>query len=117
MGYPTEKELQAARERFQQLINQERAKVGLAPQTAAPAGKPVDSYMERWKTQGAGNATEAFIRMNAERVARGELPLGASGQPVGSSSSAVPVHLPEALPTSDEDDFFSDAGPKIAKSS
>lgn len=114
MSITTEKELREARERFAALINAERAKVGLPPQAPETITKPVDPYMERWKNQAGGDQTEAFIRMNAERVARGELPLGANGQVVGGPTQ---ITVPPPPPVVPEDDFFSQptGGVKIAK--
>jgi len=89
MSITTEKELREARERFAEIINRERAKVGLPPQAAEVVTKPVDPYMERWKMQGGGDQTQVFIQMNADRVARGLRPLGASGVEIGADAPIV----------------------------
>lgn len=114
MSQTTQQELQAARARFAAIVNSERAKIGLAPVEPLSVEKPVDEYMERWKRQGAGNQTNTFIQMNAERISRGELPLGAAGQVVGETAVVAMPPPPVAEPM---DDFFSTpvSGKKIAK--
>lgn len=114
MSVTTEKELLDARVRFAAVINAERAKLGLPPQAPEAITKPVDPYMERWKQQAAGDQTQAFIQMNAERVARGLRPLGASGVEIGAE---VPIVAPTPPPVVPADDFFSTpfGGEKIAK--
>lgn len=114
MSVTTEKELQDARVRFAAIINAERAKVGLPPQAPETVTKPVDPYMERWKAQGAGDQTQAFIQMNAERVAHGLRPIGANGLEIGADMPAVVSAPPQVVPA---DDFFSapTGGEKIAR--
>lgn len=114
MSVTTDKQLREARERFAEIINRERAKLGLQPQAPEAVTKPVDPYMERWKTQGSGDQTQAFIQMNAERAARGEPIIGANGVAI---TAAAPVVVPSPPPLVPEDDFFSTtpSGQKIAK--
>lgn len=104
MPKQTEKEvLEAARRRFYELA-------GLpCPEQA----KPVDKYMEAWKMRGAGNQTEQFIQMNAERVSQGLPPLGCNGLPL----EDVKIVIPPPPPVVPEDDFFSQPGDdrKVAK--
>lgn len=104
MSVTTEKELLDARVRFAAIINAERAKVGLLPLAPETVTKPIDPYMERWKQQGAGDQTQAFIQMNAERVSRGLRPIGANGQEIGGDAPVIVSAPPPVVPT---DDFFS----------
>lgn len=114
MSSVSDKELQDARARFVAILNEERAKVGLPPQAAQVVVKPVDEYMERWKAQAAGDQTQAFIRFNEERIARGESPLNARGEPIGPAAPLVVPALPSVVP---DDDFFASksGGVKTAK--
>lgn len=104
MSVVTEKELREARARFAAILNVERAKVGLPPLAPETTVKPVDPYMERWKAQGSGDQTQAFIQMNADRVSRGLRAIGANGVEIGSDA---PVAMPALPPVVPSDDFFS----------
>ena len=105
MAKQTDEEfLRDARRRFYQLA-------GVAePENA----KPVDQYMEAWKTRGAGDQTQAFIQMNEARVQQGLPPLGCNGMPIEAPKLVIPP-IPDVVPA---DDFFShgSGGPnKVAK--
>lgn len=95
--------LAAARKRFYELAG--------VPDPGQ-AAKPVDRYMEEWKTRGAGDQTQQFIAMNEERVRQGLSPLGCNGLPI----EAPKIVIPPPPPLVPEDDFFSSSGgPKVAK--
>ncbi len=93
-----------ARRRFYALANQEQAKRGLPPiQEPEPELPP---SMRKFLGLNRQGATEAFIQANAERINRGELPVGSNGLPI--VPPVATAAQPEA-PTQDDpgtDAFF-----------
>jgi hypothetical protein len=88
-----------ARRRFYMLANLEQAKKGLPP-IAEPAPE-LPPAMQKFVSMQRGGATQGFIEMNAQRVAKGLPPLGASGQPVMSNAGAQPTAPAQSDPATE----------------
>lgn len=77
-------------------------------------GAQVDPYMQAWANRpGPAQATQTFLQMNEERIARGEPPLNSRMEPIveGPPTTMGVVerqHFQTPLPTAAPDDFFSE---------